>query len=123
MRKFSESLLAISLTILLGLGAAKADFVEGIEDIPLPEGLVQQHNDDISFGNTESRFVEAYFASRKLSCNKVSDFYRNTLPQLGWKFIRAESKRLVFERDMESLQIVCERRSPLLLRITLTSKD
>lgn len=123
MRKLSKSLLAISLTIFFSLGAARADFVEGLEDIPLPEGLTQQHNDDVSFGNTESRFVESYFTSPKLACRQVKDFYRGTLPQLGWKFLRAESKRLVFERDMESLQIVCERQSPLLLRITLTSKD
>ena len=36
-----------------------ADFVEGMEDVPLMSGLAQITQDDISFGNEETRLVEA----------------------------------------------------------------
>lgn len=102
---------------------AGAEFVEGIEDIPVMGGLHQLHNDNVAFGNEEARFVEAYFSSPKLTFKQVGRFYRDTLPQLGWKLVKDSRRELLFERDMENLRIVGERTSPLLLRITLTSKD
>jgi len=116
----------IAMCFLFGLfciGQPRAEFVDGIEDIPVMDGLRQQHNENVSFGNEQARFVEAYFSSRTLTFRQVARFYRDTLPQLGWKSIEENSGRLIFERDMESLKIVQEKASPLLLRITLTSKD
>ena len=46
--------------------AIATEFVEGMEDVPLAEGLQQITNDDFSFGNEETRLVEAYVTSKKL---------------------------------------------------------
>ena len=40
--------------------AIATTFVDGLEDVPLMKGMTQIQKDTISFGNEESRFVEAY---------------------------------------------------------------
>ena len=85
--------------------------------------MSQIHSADVSFGNDEMRFNEAYITSKKHSFKFVADFYRNTLPQLGWIFTSQKENALHFERDMEILDIVLEKNKPLLVRITLKSKD
>ena len=55
--------------------------------------------------------------------HKVCDFYKNTLPQLGWKFLSHDSAAVHFERETEVLDIVLEKNNPVLVRITLKSKD
>ncbi len=100
-----------------------AEFVEGMADIPLMDGMKQIHSASISFGNDESRFDEAYMTSAKINFDKVCEFYKNTLPQLGWKFLSHDNAAVHFERDMEVLDIVLEKNKPTLVRITLKSKD
>ena len=100
-----------------------AEFVDGMVDVPLMDGMKQIHSANISFGNDESRFDEAYMTYGKISFDKVCDFYKNTLPQLGWKFLSHDSTAVHFERDMEVLDIVLEKNKPTLVRITLKSKD
>ena len=102
---------------------ASAEFVEGMADIPLLEGMKQIHSANISFGNGESRFDEAYITSNKVTFDKVCDFYKNTLPQLGWKFLSHDNAAVHFERETEVLDIVLEKNNPVLVRITLKSKD
>ena len=112
------------VAILLVFGTAKAaDFISGTDDIPLPEGTRQIHSADIDFGNSEIRFNESYITSDKLSSSEVLHFYRETLPQMGWIFNSKKENALHFERDMEILDIVSEKDKPLLIRITLKSKD
>jgi hypothetical protein len=86
-------------------------------------GMSQLPNDNISFGNDESRFVEAYLSGRKTDFSAVAAFYEETLPQLGWHLTGRESGSLRFERDGERLDIVREKKRPLLIRITLKSKN
>ncbi len=102
---------------------ANAEFVEGMSDIPLMDGMKQIHSANISFGNDESRFDEAYITSNKIVFDKVCDFYKNTLPQLGWKFLSHDSTAVHFEREAEVLDIALEKNKPTLVRITLKSKD
>ena len=103
--------------------ALAVDFVEGMEDLPIMDGMEQIQNDNISFGNEETRFVEAYFSGKGIKFRRVETFYKETLPQLGWGFINKKGNVLHFERDMEILDIAQEKASPLLVRITLKSKD
>lgn len=98
-------------------------FIDGMDDIPLMAGTQQVHSATISFGNDESRFDEAYITSKKVSFSKVVDFYKTTLPQLGWKFVSNKENSLHFERDMEVLDIVLEKNKPVLIRMTIKSKD
>lgn len=103
--------------------AISAEFVEGMEDVPVAKGLTQIQNNNIDFGNNETRFVEAYLTSSRGNFAKVSGFYKNTLPQLGWKFIKKTGHSIKFERDAEVLDIAQEKKSPFLIRITLKTKD
>lgn len=63
-----------------------ASFLEGYEDIPVMRGLRQIPSDTISFGNEETRLVEAMLTGSKVGFKSVKKFYVDTLPQLGWTY-------------------------------------
>lgn len=118
MKKFF-SILVISALFSFNVHAA---FIEGLEDVPLLNGLQQVQKDNISFGNEESRLVEAYFTSSKIGFAKVEKFYIETLPQLGWIYQGKRDNILSFDRDGETLDIAKESTKPLIVRITVKSK-
>ncbi len=99
-----------------------ADFVEGMEDVPLMSGLAQITQDDISFGNEETRLVEAYLTSKKAKFNTVADFYKDSLPSLGWIYQGNRGNDLLFYREGEMLEVVKESANPLIVRITVKTK-
>lgn len=101
---------------------AHAAFIEGLEDVPVMEGLTQLPNDAISFGNEESRLVEAILESNTLSFKKVQEFYKSTLPQMGWIYQGKRESTLVFEREGEVIEISEESAKPLKVRVTVKSK-
>ncbi len=101
---------------------AHAAFIEGLEDVPLLQGLEPIQKDNISFGNEESRLVEASFTSSKIGFAKVEKFYIETLPQLGWIYQGKRDNTLSFDRDGETLDIAKESNKPLIVRITVKSK-
>jgi len=102
--------------------ASATVFVEGLEDVPLMKGMTQIQKDTISFGNEESRFVEAYLTSSRVGFKAVESFYVNTLPQLGWTYQGKRGNTLIFYRDSEMIEIVKETALPLEVRITVKSK-
>lgn len=99
-----------------------AEFVEGMEDVPLLEGMEQITKEDFSFGNEETRLVESYLVARKINFAKVADFYTGSLPQLGWIYQGNRGNNLLFYRDGETLEIIKESAKPLIVRITLKTK-
>ena len=101
--------------------AFAVSFVDGHEDIPIMDGLSQVENDNVSFGNEESRFVEAYLTGKGFSFEQVERFYMETMPQLGWYFSEKGSKSMIFKRDNEIMEIVLEKSTPMLVRITVKS--
>lgn len=102
---------------------AKAAFIEGLEDVPLASGLKSLPQDNISFGNEESRLVEALFEGKKTSFAKIEKFYTETLPQMGWIYQgKRNSDTFSFVREGETLDIVREQKSPLIIRITVKNK-
>ena len=52
-----------------------ASFLEGYEDIPVMRGLRQIPSDTISFGNEETRLVEAMLTGSKVGFKSVKKFY------------------------------------------------
>ncbi len=118
-RKFFAFVLSAWCFLVL---PAKAAFVEGLEDIPLLDGLSQIDNGSLSFGNEEIRLVESYMTSKTLSFDEVVVFYNNTLPQLGWNKKHDNNKNILFERDGETLEISKETENPLVIRLTVKSK-
>ena len=103
--------------------SAKASFVEGLEDIPLAEGLVQSENSLLSFGNEETRLIEVYLTSETTDFKSVGSFYKNTLPQMGWKLKSSQAYKLSFIREGESLEISNESSNPFVVRLTVKSKN
>lgn len=101
---------------------AKAAFIEGLEDFPIPEGLEQIENASLNFGNEEIRLVEVYMTSDKLTFKQVAQFYKDTLPQLGWKKKSESNKKCSFERENEVVEISVETFKPLVINLVLKSK-
>lgn len=97
-------------------------FIDGLEDVPLMNGVSQIQKDTISFGNEESRFVEAYLTSSRIGFKAIENFYVKTLPQLGWTYQGKNGYTLLFYRENEMLEIVQESAKPLEVRITVKNK-
>ena len=112
------------LALLLSFSplAYAEEFVEGMEDVPLLNGMQQISQDDISFGNEETRLIEAYFNTQKLKFKQIADFYSESLPQLGWIYQGNRGDSLLFYREGETLEVVKESASPLIVRITVKTK-
>ena len=102
---------------------AKASFIEGLEDIPLAEGVTQIENGSLSFDNEEIRFFESYLSAEKQKFDNVIKFYKETLPQMGWQKKNENKDKILFERDGESLEITKESIKPLILRLIVKSKQ
>lgn len=113
----------LSALLILTPPAAAAGFIEGLEDVPVMEGLHQLPNDALSFGNEESRLVEATLVGEKTKFASVEKFYQETLPQMGWSFQGRKKSSLIFYRDRESLEITRISSHPLTIRITVKSKN
>lgn len=99
-----------------------ATFIDGLEDVPVLKGMSQVQRDSISFGNEESRLVEAYLTSSRIGFAKVEKFYTDTLPQMGWTYQGKRDNTLTFYREGEVLDIARESAKPLVVRITVKSK-
>ena len=94
--------LALVLSALLATAARADSFVAGTEDVPLMQGLVPVESGALVFDKPEGRIVEAQ-ARGKLARSAVRDFYRATLPQLGWQALAGNSWRR--EDEMLRLEI------------------
>lgn len=110
------------IAIYLFAFSAKADFVEGLEDIPLPNNVVQIENGSLSFGNEEIRLFESYLSAENSDFGSIIKFYVDTLPQMGWQQKNKNNQKIYFERDGESLEISKESEKPLILRLVVKSK-
>lgn len=108
--------------LFIFIQTAESAFVEGLEDFPIPEGLEQIENANLNFGNEDIRLVEAYMTSEKLSFIQAAKFYKDTLPQLGWKLKKSTAKKISFEREKENVEISEESSNPLIINLTLKSK-
>lgn len=88
---------------LLGAGiapAAEAEFVAGIDDLPLMEGLQQTPEGAVVFDKPSGRIVIAEATGTPADA-AIMAFYRKTLPQLGW----TGGKNGIFKRAGEQLAI------------------
>lgn len=69
-------------------GAAWADFVADIDDLPLMPGLSEDRAAGVVFESPGGRIVEAV-ARGTVTAPDVRAFYDRTLPQLGWKIMES----------------------------------
>ncbi len=67
---------------------AAPGFVAGFEDVPLPPGMTNLPGSQTVFDSQEGRIIDAIAtgpADGPLTVVMMRDFYRQTLPQLGWQ--------------------------------------
>ena len=111
----------LSVCLCLSSFTVKASFLEGLEDMPLPEGVTQIENGSLSFGNEEIRLFETYLSADKQNFDNIIKFYEETLPQMGWQ--KKDKNKSLYERDGETLEITKETEKPLILRLIVKSKN
>ena len=73
-------------------------FITGFSDLPIMPGMQELPDANISFYTASGRIVEA-FAKTEQNGETILSFYKNVLPQLGW---RVEND-ITFVRDTEIL--------------------
>ncbi|HAD86870.1 MAG TPA: hypothetical protein DCG48_05865 [Rhodospirillaceae bacterium] len=87
--------------LALGLPAALAQFVGGIDDLPLMPGLTDIPDAGVVFETPAGRIVEAQALMGAVDRKAVLDFYDATLPQLGW----SKTARGQYGREGETLNL------------------
>jgi hypothetical protein len=111
---------AAALTVLLfaSSGAAQSEFVPGFEDLPLMPGLTAAGDGPVVFDAPGGRIIDVQLGGTG-SPARILEFYRDTLPQLGW---RAAGPAGSFEREGEllKLQVTEPERGRVEVRISLT---
>lgn len=87
-------LLFAGLLWLAAAPSAQAQFVGGIDDLPLMPGLAAVTGADLVFETPAGRIVEAMAVMpEEMTADAVRDFYDRTLPQLGWQVAAAGEYR------------------------------
>ena len=105
--------LLILFTLLFATNCFASNFIEGFEDIPLMDGLVQNKNDNFSFANEETGIIEAKLnAKRKINFNKIKQFYKESLSQMGWNIKNESQESISFYRENNVLDIQKTKNSP-----------
>lgn len=102
--------------------AKDIQFIDGLEDIPLMNGLIQDTQKTVSFGNEEARFVEVYLTSTKVGFKAIEKFYIDSLPQLGWIYQGTADNSVIFYREGESLTFHKESEKPLKVHLTIKNR-
>ena len=96
--------LLVALLLALPLAGfaqtAAPGFVPGTEDVPLMPGLAAESGSGLVFDKPQGRIIEAA-AHGAVSRKAVIAFYRESLPQLGWK----ASDERHFQREGERLSL------------------
>ena len=120
-RLLAASLLAA--LILAGVGTAPTrgqvqSYIAEVEDLPLMPGLAEVEGAGVIFDKPDGRIVEAY-AQGEVGREAVLAFYRQTLPQLGWRATGAAT----FRREREALSLdFLDGGGALIVRFTLVPR-
>ena len=86
------------------IGSGDTHFFESLYDVPKMQGLSEIKDMSISFDKAEGRIAYATALLEKASKEQVLKFYRQSLPQLGWKAAGINS----YTRESEKLKISFE---------------
>ncbi len=92
---------------------AQNAYLPGTEDVPLMAGLTVDKTDNLDFDTPAGQIAVMEVTSRSLAAEQVFDYYRKTLPSLGW----VEQQTGVFMRDNDTLTLMVVRAgAPLVMR-------
>ena len=99
---FAALIAALTLAGLAapGPGAQAQDYIAEVEDLPLMPGLAEIEDAGVVFDKPDGRIVEAY-AQGRVTREAVLAFYRQALPQLGWRAAGGAA----FQREGEALSL------------------
>jgi hypothetical protein len=112
------------LLFSFSLNAKELQFIEGFEDIPLNNNMKQVLDNDISFNNEETGYIETnLIATKKISFNQFKRFYIETLPQLGWNLHINTVNNLIFYRENNILEFLKLKDTPLKVSISLKNRN
>lgn len=110
-----RSVLAVLLALAVAPAAwAAGQFFSAVDDLPLMPGLTEQPAESMVFDKPGGRIVEVV-ARGAVSITAVRDFYRATLPRLGWQTVGDDHWR----RDDEELRLRLTGSGPVSLRFTM----
>ena len=113
-----------TLLFSLNLHAEDLQFIEGFEDIPLIYKMKQILDNDISFNNEETGYIETnLIATKKISFDHFKLFYIETLPQLGWNLHTNTANNLIFYRENNILEFLKLKDTPLKVSISLKNRN
>lgn len=114
----------LSLFISLNVRADDFRFIEGFEDIPLHNNMQQILDNDITFNNEETGYIETNLISLKnISFEAFKKFYLETLPQFGWNLLENTNKKLTFHRENNILEFQNTEKKPLKVIISLKNRN
>ena len=103
MSKIKLSIILL-LFFLVPYNTFGSKFINGLEDIPLYKKMEYVEDSLILFDKIDGRYVSVEI-SGDYKEEEVIEFYKMILPNLGWK----EKKSLIFNRNSETLEIICKR--------------
>ena len=85
----------------------KQKFVVGSNDIPLYPYLEIVDEESANFDTISGNIViSKYLAKNEI--DEIHEFYKETLPQLGWNLSYSDSGKMIFKRDRDNLEILFE---------------
>lgn len=89
---------------------ASQEFVQGSEDIPLPEGMEKVFDDGLGFDSENGSLMSSSYKTKN-NPKTIKEFYFKTLPQMGWNLSKSKNpknsadQKIKFIRDNERLEI------------------
>lgn len=110
-RAWAIALHAAAIALLMvGLMArpAAAQYLSAAPDIPLAAGLQELSDGGLVFDKPQGRIVQiAALPDGSVAPRAIVDFYRASLPNLGWQSVAQDStaQRLTFTRKGEILRL------------------
>ena len=111
--------LAVSLLLIASPARAGSNYLADIDDLPLAQGLVEDPAARVVFDKPAGRIVEAV-ATGRVAAGEVREFYKQTLPALGWRAVDNGG----WERGGEHLKIEIDRDGPpVVVRFAVTPRD
>lgn len=97
--------LAIGIWLLPATGQA-AGFLSAAPDIPLAAGLSELQDGRLVFDKPQGRIVQmTALLQDTTGSTKIADFYRASLPNLGWQLTGDGESILTFTRQGEILRL------------------
>ncbi|MBT5569977.1 MAG: hypothetical protein HOJ90_02045 [Alphaproteobacteria bacterium] len=117
--KLNATVIAGALLVWSSVSGAQSAYLADVDDLPLAPGLVEDSAARVAFDKPAGRIVEAA-AGGSTTAAAVRDFYRQTLPALGWQAVAQNS----WARGEESLKIQVDRDGPpVIVRYSLSPRD